>query len=355
MSTIHGVPAPAGERAPGTEFVSLRDTPWLTWAPALAMALLFAANVAAPTGLLQVAIPIAVAGALAGLPHGAVDHLLPSMLSRVSTDVHVGPGVPARGHMIVWLVVGYLITAGFMGALFVVAPAPTLVAFLVVAGGHFGWGEVTADADRRGLTVRLNPVSVLHALAVGLVTVGLILWSQPATTDPIVRAMSPAVADLAITSRVGGIAAVAVVVGAALMALLWRGQGRSAFELALLTLVFATCPPVAAFGVYFGLWHAVRFTSRLVDAVRLHDCRDAATDRGGAAAVRHLAKLSVAPTAVALVAVGGVISAGGVVALQAQVAVLLAVTFPHAAVVAWIDARRGDALSRSGELRLPRP
>ena len=62
-----------------------------------------------------------------------------------------------------------------------------------------------------------------------------------------------------------------------------------------------------------------------------------------------------APTAVALVAVGGVISAGGVVALQAQVAVLLAVTFPHAAVVAWIDARRGDALSRSGELRLPRP
>ncbi len=157
------------------------------------------------------------------------------------------------------------------------------------------------------------------------------------------RALSPAVADLAVFSRTAGLAAVLLAVGAATVTLLWRRHWQQAFELALLTLVFATCPPLAAFGVYFGLWHAVRFTSRLVDAVRLHDCRTHGSDLGGgAAAVRHLTRLSVAPTVVALVAVGAVISLAGIVAIQAQVAVLLAVTFPHAAVVAWLDVRRSS-------------
>lgn len=339
---MHGVPAPEREWAPRDGFVSLRDVPWLTWGPALAMLALFTANLVAPTQLRDIAVPIAVVGALAGLPHGAVDHLLPGLLLRGASDSAAGRRDRVGAHSVWWLAGGYVLAAAVMGALLVVVPAPTLVAFLVVAGGHFGWGEVTAGADRGGGRIGLDAASVVHALAVGLVTVGLIVWSQPDATDPIVRAMSPAVADLAIFSRTAGLAAVLLVVGAATVTLLWRRQWQQAFELALLTLVFATCPPLAAFGVYFGLWHAVRFTSRLVDAVRLHDCRIHAADRGGAAAVRHLTRLSVAPTAVALVAVGVIISLAGVVAIQAQVAVLLAVTFPHAAVVAWLDARRSS-------------
>ncbi len=347
METLHGVPASERERAPRAGFDSLRDVPWLTWAPVLALALLFIANVVAPEGLRAVTLPIAIAGALAGLPHGAVDHLLPGWAVVGATDA---PGDQRRrvgARDVVLLLVGYLVSAGAMGALLVLAPAPTLIAFLVVAGAHFGWGEVTAGADRRGTSLGLSPVSVLHAFAVGLVTVGLIVWSQPDATDPIVRAMSPTVADLALISRGAGLSVVVVVVGAALAALLWRRQGQQAFELVLLSLVFATCPPLAAFGVYFGLWHAVRFTGRLVDAVRLHDSLVSRVDRGGAAAVRHLMRLSVAPTVVALGAVGVVISLGGVVTIQAQVAVLLAVTFPHAAVVAWLDARRPSGPERT--------
>ena len=342
MQTMHGVPAPKGEWAPHAGSVSLRDVPWLTWAPVLAMLMLFVANVVAPEGLRTLTLPIAIVGALAGLPHGAVDHLLPGWLLLGATD-----GAVRRRRVgvrdVVLLLVGYLVSAAAMGALLVLAPSPTLVAFLVVAAAHFGWGEVTAGADRRGTRLGLNPVSVLHAGAVGLVTVGLIVWSKPDDTDPIVRAMSATVADLAITSRAAGLGTVVVVVVAALAALGWRRRWLQAFELVLLTLVFATCPPLAAFGVYFGLWHAVRFTGRLVDAVRLHDRLISHEDHGGAAAVRHLTRLSAAPTAVALVAVGVIISLSGVVTLQAQVAVLLAVTFPHAAVVAWLDARRSSS------------
>ncbi|MEO7751913.1 MAG: Brp/Blh family beta-carotene 15,15'-dioxygenase [Terracoccus sp.] len=315
---------------------------WLTWGPVVAMLALVTANLVAPGLLRDAALPIAIVGALAGLPHGAIDHLLPGLLLRGGSDSVVGRRDRGGAHSVWWLVGGYLLSAAVMGTLLVVAPAPTLVAFLVVAGGHFGWGEVTAGADREGIRIRLGAPSVVHAFAVGLVTVGLIVWSRPDETDPIVRAMSPAVADLAISSRTSGLAAALLVVGAATATLLWRRQRQQAFELVLLTLVFATCPPLAAFGVYFGLWHSVRFTSRLVDAVRLHDYRIHKADLGGPAAVRHLTRLSVAPTAVAIVAVGVVISLAGVVAIQAQVAVLLAVTFPHAAVVAWLDARRSS-------------
>ncbi|OFE15032.1 hypothetical protein BA895_07825 [Humibacillus sp. DSM 29435] len=342
METLHGVPAPERERVPRADFDSLRDVPWLTWAPVLAMVLLFSANAVAPQGLRTITLPIAIVGALAGLPHGAVDHLLPGWLFLDAAETSEGQRRRVGARDVVLLLVGYLVSAGVMGILLVLAPAPTLIAFLVVAGGHFGWGEVTAGADRTGTRIGLSPVSVLHALAVGLVTVGLIVWSQPDDTDPIVRAMSPTVADLALSSRSAGLASVVVVVGAATAALLWRRQGHQAFELVLLALVFATCPPLAAFGVYFGLWHAVRFTGRLVDAVRLHDGLVSRVDHGGAAALRHLMRLSVAPTAVALVAVGVIISLSGVVTIQAQVAVLLAVTFPHAAVVAWLDARRSS-------------
>ncbi|MEO6999519.1 MAG: Brp/Blh family beta-carotene 15,15'-dioxygenase [Terracoccus sp.] len=342
METLDGVPASERERVPRAGFDSLRDVSLLTWAPVGAMVLLLGANLVAPAGLRAVTLPIAIVGALAGLPHGAVDHLLPGWLLLRATEDPGGQRRRVGVRDVVLLLLGYLVSAAAMGALLVVAPAPTLVAFLVVSGAHFGWGEVTAGADRGGTRLGLSPVSVLHALAVGLVTVGLIVWSQPDATDPIVRAMSPAVADLAITSRAAGLVAVVAAVGAALVALLWRRQWQQAFELVLLALVFATCPPLAAFGVYFGLWHAVRFTGRLVDAVRLHDCLVSHEDHGGAAAVRHLAQLSVAPTVVALVAVGVVISLGGVVTIQAQVAVLLAVTFPHAAVVAWLDARRSS-------------
>lgn len=342
METLHGVPASERERVPRAGFDSLRDVPWLTWAPVLAMLLLLVANVGAPEGLRTLTLPIAIVGALAGLPHGAVDHLLPGWSLLGATDGAASGRRRVGVRDVVLLLVGYLVSAAAMGALLVLAPSPTLIAFLVVAGAHFGWGEVTAGADRRGTSLGVSPVSLLHACSVGLVTVGLIVWSQPDATDPIVRAMSPTVADLALTSRGAGLSAVVVVVGAALAALLWRRQWQQAFELVLLALVFATCPPLAAFGVYFGLWHAVRFTGRLVDAVRLHDSLVSRVDRGGAAAVRHLMRLSVAPTVVALVAVGVIISLSGVVTLQAQVAVLLAVTFPHAAVVAWLDARRSS-------------
>ena len=80
METLHGALASERERAPRAGFVSLRDVPWLTWAPVLAMLTLFVAHLVAPEGLRTVTLPIAILGALAGLPHGAVDHLLPGWL-----------------------------------------------------------------------------------------------------------------------------------------------------------------------------------------------------------------------------------------------------------------------------------
>ncbi|SFO59856.1 beta-carotene 15,15'-monooxygenase, Brp/Blh family [Geodermatophilus obscurus] len=305
---------------------ALRELPVLTRLPVAVLVAALALSVLAPGAVAAAALPVAVVGAVLGVPHGAVDHLVPWWWSG-------GRHAPRR--LLALVVAGYAAAATAAAAALLLVPTPALAAALVLSAVHFGRGEVVAWAERAGRPVPGPAADLLPCTAHGLAVVGLLLWRDPATTDPWVRALSPGIADAALGSRTAGLVLVAVTVAAAVARLLARGRVRDAAELVLVAAVFAVVPPLAAFGVYFGLWHAVRHTGRLLDLARA-----AGGASGWGAAARRLARAGALPSAVALAAVAVLWGLGDVAGLQAQVSVLLALTFPHAAVV-WALDRRG--------------
>ena len=317
---------PPGSR-PGTgQERALAALPVLTRLPVAALGAALVLSVVAPAEVAAAALPVAVAGAVLGVPHGAVDHLVPWWWSG-------GRQAPRR--LLVLVVAGYATAAAAAAAALLLVPTPALAVALVLSAVHFGRGEVVAWAERAGRPVPGPAADLLPCAAHGLAVVGLLLWRDPATTDPWVRPLSPGVADAALATRTAGLAVVALAVAAATTWLLARGRRQDAAELVLVAAVFAVVPPLAAFGVYFGLWHAVRHTGRLLDLARAAGGGD-----GWGPAARRLARAGALPSVVALGAVAVLWRLGDVAGLQAQVSILLALTFPHAAVV-WALDRRG--------------
>ncbi|MGY1836062.1 Brp/Blh family beta-carotene 15,15'-dioxygenase [Blastococcus sp. SYSU DS0510] len=265
-------------------------------------------------------------GAVLGVPHGAVDHLVPWWWDGDR---------PAPRRAAVLLVAGYALAAAVAAAALLRAPTPMLALALVLSAIHFGRGEVVAWAERAGRPLPRLSADLLPCAAHGLAVVGLLLWRDPAATDPWLRPLSPVVADAALASRTAGLLLVAALVGAATARLAARGRTRETGELLLVAAVFAVAPPLAAFGAYFGLWHSVRHTGRLLDLARA-----AGADTVWRPAVRRLARAAALPTAAALAAVAALWLLGDQAGLQAQVSILLALTFPHAVVVWALDRRR---------------
>lgn len=347
MSLLRSTPVPLRGRG-WPPPVALRDVPVFTRLPIAAMSVLLVVSIVAPSTVSAIALPVAVLGALLGVPHGAVDHLVPGWLAHDDQSVQRRGRGPDRVRL-ARVLSGYIAVAVAGAAALLLAPTPTLLAFLLLSAAHFGWGEVVTGAQRGGRAASLGACTVLIATANGLVTVGLLVWRNPSVTDPYLRAMSPTIADAALATASIGVLVTLAVVATALTVLLTKRRVLDAGELLLLTFVFLSCPPLAAFGVYFGLWHAVRHSGRLLDLLRAAEASNGVPDRGWGSSFARLVRLSSIPTAAALLAVLVLVALHDVATLSAEVSVLLAVTFPHAAVVAHLDVSR----SRTSLIRGP--
>ena len=77
LLTRPGTPRDGVPAGTGPPPVAMRDLRVLTWVPVGAMAGLVLWSVVAPARVQAAALVLAVAGAAVGLPHGAVDHLVP--------------------------------------------------------------------------------------------------------------------------------------------------------------------------------------------------------------------------------------------------------------------------------------
>lgn len=332
-------PATADPRWPvGTPTPAMRELRLLTWLPIGAVTVLLGLSLVAPTLIAGIALPVAVVGALIGIPHGAVDHLVPWWWGPAETTHQVGSPRGPTSRLLLFAA-GYLACAGVALSALLFAPTPTLVVFLLLSAVHFGLAEVMTSAERSGRPATHMFGDRLVTAAHGFVVVGMLLWSQPATTDPLLRSLSPWLADGATRSRGVGLLLVAATVTMGLVVLLRARRRLEAAELALLAGLFSTAPPLAAFGIYFGLWHSLRHTGRLLDLAR---CRLAAP--GWRPAVVLLGRAGLWPSTVAFAAVAALWFARDLASLQAEIAVLLALTFPHSAVV-WALDRRGEHLS----------
>jgi Brp/Blh family beta-carotene 15,15'-monooxygenase len=295
--------------------------------------------------------PLVVSGVLFGMPHGAVDHLVPARLA----DVDVWRGALAVG--LLYLVAGGL----YLGAWFL-APVAAAVSFVALTWFHWGQGDLyllvaLTDGDYpRSLAHRGAVVLVRGAMpmAVPLLAfpgryravladfVGLFDADLGAATvlfDPGTRGL---LAIALVGLSVGSLARGAVADGGVALD---RAVAVDAVETALLWAYFLVVPPVVAIGLYFCLWHALRHVARLV----LVDDPAASALAGGdhRGALVRFARDAAPLTAVALAMVGGLwlvvpdppTGVGEGVALYL---VLIAVlTLPHVVVVTWMDHRQG--------------
>jgi len=338
-------PATADPRRPvGTQTLAMRELRLLTWLPIVGAVALLGLSVGAPTLAAGIAVPLAVVGALVGIPHGAVDHLVPLWWGNDQSSQRVGLR-PSTTSRLVLFAAAYTACAGAALTALLLAPTPTLVAFLLLSAVHFGLGEVVTSAERAGRPVTHTSAERLVAGAHGVVVVGLLFWSRPETTDPYLRTLSPWLADAATRSRGVGLLLVAVTVTMGLVVLLHAGRRLEAAELALLAGLFSIAPPLAAFGIYFGLWHSLRHSGRLLDLARRRLRAAGGPAPGWRPSLALLGRAGAWPSVVAFTAVATLWAARDLASLQAEIAVLLALTFPHAAVV-WALDRREEHLMR---------
>jgi Brp/Blh family beta-carotene 15,15'-monooxygenase len=282
---------------------------------------------------------VLVVGLVAGLPHGAVDHLVPRWW--------LGPRAP----WMLFVVGGYAATAIASFLAFRAWPVAAVALFLAVSAWHFGSGE-TGFADlRAGRAVAGRPLRAAgHVLAV----LALPVLLHPDGVLPLLRVVVDAPVHLPPGARtaVAVAASTGVVVVAVVFAIdLSRGRRAEAADLGLLVLLAVLVHPLAALGVYFGAWHSVRHLARtLVDDPG--NARHLAEGRLGAA-LRRFAVSAALPTLASLSFVGLlVVVADGWQGFASEYLALLAgLTVPHLVTVAWADRRRVALDSRSESRR----
>lgn len=285
--------------------------------------------------------PLLISLVIFGLPHGATDHHVPASL-----------GVPALRAP---LIAGYVALTAAGIALWWVAPVAALVLFLALAAAHWGMGDVWF-ARRVGGRARFGRPwrAVAFIAARGLVAVLLPLLAHPAAaaagTGAILGAVGADGAGWAPSGawRAAGIAVVGTALAAALVAsvLDHRGNGTrglrtDAGELVLLTIAMLVVPPVFAVGAYFLTWHAPRHAARLMAGTpaqaRLID--DGRVPAAVVAWHREAAPMTALSLLglVLLVLLAWRTPADQGLVVGAALALIAALTLPHALVVAWMD------------------
>ena len=218
------------------------------WAVGVAIiaSFIFAQLIESSDNTWQVA--IALLALAVGIPHGALDHLvtLPkssALKMSLFIFIYVAVAILAVFAILTWSV------AGFIGV-------------VAMSAIHFGIGDAAfiSEIDRRTASPKRFP-RYSYAVAGGALSVII-----PLVSDDSSAALERVNSDLIDWHQglnaelfLWTIAIFAVV----LLRLLQRRRLQDAIDLSLLYLLAITAPPLVAFAVYFGCWHAMRHTARL--------------------------------------------------------------------------------------------
>ena len=295
--------------------------------------------------------PFVVSVILFGLPHGAVDHLIPFRLCGFKFT-------PQRLSIVIGI---YLLLFGLYLALWYVVPSIGFLLFIFMTWLHWGQGDLYALLRFAKAThLRSRRLRAATLLVRGSLPMLIPLLAFPQTyrmvAGDIIGSFQPgaeAQLDWAFSSGFR------VAVGGGLMLLIvttliqgWRASkvvGRRSWlldagETGLLLLYFAVVPSLLAGGLYFCLWHATRHLARLY----LID-RTSATIPLKSGSIRRwrIARDAAPLTLVALLLLAGLYrlvpytpqTLGQHVGLY--MALIAALTFPHTLVVCWMDWREG--------------
>ena len=182
-----------------------------------------------------------------GIPHGAMDHLVTLPKSApvrmaIFVIIYVAIALLAIYAILRWNVWGFI---------FVV----------VMSAIHFGIGDAAFLSEEDSLDGGSRSSAWFYAPAAGLLPVAIPLVNSR-STDALEKVNS-ALVDWHRGYTTEILILVAAVTALSLLALLQRKRFRDAIDIALLAALASFAPPLVAFAVYFGCWHAMRHTARL--------------------------------------------------------------------------------------------
>jgi len=195
-------------------------------------------------------ITLAVIALIIGIPHGALDHLatLPKdkpakMAAFVITYVLIA--VVAVWAILKWNVLGFQLV-------------------VIISAAHFGVGDAAFIAESERLN---NGVSkslmgrLIYAIPAGLLPVFVPLSSD--LTNSALAQVNPKLINWAGSNTNLIHLSVLLVAASGVFVLVLKRDDKAAIDLTLLAALSILTPPLVAFAIYFGLWHALRHTARL--------------------------------------------------------------------------------------------
>ena len=266
---------------------------------------------------------IATVALAAGIPHGALDHLVARPVGDRST--------------MSGFVVRYVLTAIVALVAILLFNVIGFVFVLAMSAVHFGTGDAAFIAE---INTRTSPSPKHRAL----------LYAVPAGLLPIVVPLTKSTSENALNEINTNIVrwhagfdsalliATAFISLVAFIALLATKRYRDAIDIVLLALLGIVAPPLIAFAVYFGCWHSVRHTARLT--LMLPSSQRAFT-RGS---TKGAFGLAIAPGLPALVgalvaaaAIGAFTDFEGDSLLWTMLSIVWALTVPHMVATARLD------------------
>ena len=261
-----------------------------------------------------------------GIPHGALDHLVTLPRSgfkkmALFITLYVAVAVLAVIALLTWNVVGFILV-------------------VIMSAVHFGIGDAAfiSEIDRRSQEKKRFQ-KYLYATAAGTLPVVIPLVSDKSTSA--LEKVNPALVDWHQGLNNDLLLWVMLITAFALLRLVQRRRDGEAIDLVLLYLLAVTAPPLVAFAVYFGCWHAMRHTARLT--LTLPSSQEAFTNGSAKRAFIR----AVLPGTPALV--GTFVIAALIVLLRGDslddqflwvsLVVVWALTVPHMAVTARLDRK----------------
>ena len=261
-----------------------------------------------------------------GIPHGALDHLVTLPRSNFKKmalfiTLYVAVAVLAVIALLTWNVVGFILV-------------------VVMSAVHFGIGDAAfiSEIDRRSEETKRFQ-KYLYATAAGTLPVVIPLVSDKSTSA--LEKVNPALVDWHQGLNNDLLLWVMLITAFALLRLVQRRRDGEAIDLVLLYLLAVTAPPLVAFAVYFGCWHAMRHTARLT--LTLPSSQEAFTN-GSAKRAFIRAVLPGTPALVGTFVIAALIVLLRGDALDDQflwvsLVVVWALTVPHMAVTARLDRK----------------
>jgi beta-carotene 15,15'-dioxygenase len=190
---------------------------------------------------------LAIIALAVGIPHGAMDHLVTLPKSApvrmaIFVIIYVAIALLAIYAILRWNVWGF-------------------IGVVIMSAIHFGIGDAAFLSEQDSLSGNSRIPAWIYAPAAGLLPVAIPLVNSRSTEA--LEEVNSALINWHRGYTTEILILVAVIATLSLLALLQRKRYRDALDIALLAALASFAPPLVAFAVYFGCWHAMRHTARL--------------------------------------------------------------------------------------------